>query len=169
MQGNTCFRLCQLHADLFLKVVPVIWAPYDERAEAAAADRLKTQYVASLRDLAPDTGCYVNEVCSFKAAKVQTSQSRLGTDVSRPMLTNRNLQKHSGVRTMQGSWKSSANTTQTGYFTVRIAWVQKIWSLQMIRTCVKGDKLGAVSGGSSISSQTLPNQAYICALENGSH
>jgi hypothetical protein len=47
---------------MFYLVVPMAWAPYDDRAEAAAADRLKTQYVTSLRDLAPDTGCYLNEV-----------------------------------------------------------------------------------------------------------
>ena len=55
-------RFCNDVLTLFHTVVPVIWPPYDDKAEAAASSKLTNQYVASLRDLAPDTGCYLNEV-----------------------------------------------------------------------------------------------------------
>ena len=43
-------------------VVPVFWPPYNDQLEALMADKLTNSYVASLREMAPDTGCYVNEV-----------------------------------------------------------------------------------------------------------
>jgi len=44
-------------------VVATFWPPFDEGAKAAALKTLTYDTSGALRELAPDTGSYLNEVC----------------------------------------------------------------------------------------------------------
>lgn len=43
-------------------MVGVQWQPFDEAGEKEQMDLLNDVYIEALRQLAPDTGAYVNEV-----------------------------------------------------------------------------------------------------------
>jgi hypothetical protein len=43
-------------------VTEVVWPPLDEAAKLEQQDLMTDTYVQALRELAPDTGAYVNEV-----------------------------------------------------------------------------------------------------------
>jgi len=43
-------------------VTGAAWAPYNSSAEKQAIYELTDNYTAALRELAPNTGCYLNEV-----------------------------------------------------------------------------------------------------------
>lgn len=44
-----------------VKVVPVTWNFFNTTLKASQTALLTNKYVASLRELAPDSGCYLNE------------------------------------------------------------------------------------------------------------
>jgi hypothetical protein len=46
-----------------IAVLGVEWAPFDEAGKVKQEDLLTNTYVEALRQLAPDMGAYVNEVC----------------------------------------------------------------------------------------------------------
>lgn len=71
------WRTGYVHTSVFIKsvnlreipangylVVGTVWPPFDEAAEAAAIETLTYNTSAALRELAPDMGSYLNEVCS---------------------------------------------------------------------------------------------------------
>lgn len=85
---SPAWRTSYVHA-----VAGVGWPPLDPSAKAAQMEALTYNYTAALRDLAPNTGCYVNEVWLGKLYQVSADR------INRQMLTSRASKKHSGVPT----------------------------------------------------------------------
>ena len=54
---NPAWRKAYVHA-----LVPVYWLWKDESAKQQQTHKLTSTYIAALRDLLPDSGCYINEV-----------------------------------------------------------------------------------------------------------
>jgi hypothetical protein len=77
----------------------------------------------TLRQLAPDSGAYYNEVCRpSPAMEAVLEVSQLRDPCNRPTPSSQIGNGHFGVRTMLGSISSNKNMTQKFYYGASIAW-----------------------------------------------
>jgi hypothetical protein len=102
----------------FSPVVATLWPPFNQSAKAAALDVLTNNTSAALRELAPDTGSYLNEVFSHPPFPRFIC---VLTSISWQTLMSQIFNKHSGEATTHAFLPSSELLTQKMCFGVRAA------------------------------------------------